>query len=160
LILRNQPTSDKDVIRFQQEELGAATGDTLVADISAFPSPNGQTWEYPNWTDVDWLQSRQACFDKWRSIRETAFREGINKHNPDVVVFCGTTPELGMNLIPTWERIAEGKFDQGVPGEKVFLFRRTEDTLFVVMRHPVARNLPTGYFERVAHFIAEHRPKA
>ena len=154
LLARNERDDKATMLANQREQLGSLAGDTCLAELLPLPSPDTETWNYRDWSDLPHLVSRQKYITRMLRPRADALQKKCAAIRPKVVIFYGLELAGGTSLLPSWSRIAGGWFDQAIAEEKILLSRRNAHTVFFVTRHPV--NESDDYFSRIGKFLGEN----
>jgi hypothetical protein len=130
-----------DVLRFQVEAFGKAEGHYCVADVSQISCPSEKDWKLGP-TGIGWLETKKAYKARIVERRCALFKALLNSCKaPSLVIFCGGNEDLWHRIAgaeKTWERLP-------LPGscqvqwsrkQAEILWRRNENTLFIIMPHP------------------------
>ncbi|HEY0069240.1 MAG TPA: hypothetical protein VGE04_04645 [Chloroflexia bacterium] len=144
------PTPE-DIRTYQKAELGRDGGRDCILELLPLPSPGLRYWRfYPEYGQehprLSYLGERATYTSHVAPIRIAHLRKRISEYRPRAVVFYGT------GYAYWWRRIAGLDFKPSRL-DKVWV-ARGEDTLYVIMQHPIARGLPSTYFDAVGRLIA------
>jgi len=150
LLAQGKADTDDAILSYQCSQLGATNGETCLMELLPLPSPNARDWNYDQWSTLAWLQSRNGYINEILARRENELRRQINEHKPRVVIFYGLKlPDR--SLLPSWSSIAGGHFQQAIEDEEILLWRENANTIFFLMRHPVAES--DEYFRKIGSFL-------
>ena len=141
------PTDIKGMRQFQKDHLGRENDSTCLLELLPLPSPGTNRWFYPQWTEIDFLKTREEYIKKMIPLRIGKLREQIRIHKPKFVV-C-----YGKGYAEHWEEIAGVTFRESPSG---FSWAKDGQTLFVNMKHPVAQGVTNQYFCDVGVFLKDH----
>lgn len=148
LIAQGKRASLADIKAFQRDKIGRQDQETCLLELLPLPSPSINTWHYDQWSNLPFLKNRetyrQYCFP-WRCAH---IRAQLLTHQPRVVVFCS------FGYKDLWQQIA---------GPKVLFIEdsgawvgKTDNTLFLITKHPTTIGIKNAYFEQVGAMIFEH----
>jgi len=151
LLAKGEADTENAILNYQCNQLGSTNGETCLMELLPLPSPNTGVWNYNQWSMLSWLRNRHSYFLKILSRREAGLRQKITEHKPQAVIFYGLVLPERKSLLPSWSSIAGGPFDQAFEKEKILLWRKNSETLFIVMRHPVAER--DAYFRRIGRWL-------
>lgn len=134
-----RPSMIDDVRAYQRDELGAASGGDCLLELLPLPSPGISDWHYSEWSDLDWLTSRETYRAELLPQRIERLRALFTEHEPKVVVF------YGMSYLEHWSEIAGSAF----PDDYRYAPRLTAGaTTFMVVPHPAAFGAKNALYAR------------
>ncbi len=145
LASKGLPSTTDDVRAYQRDQIGRKTGDTCLLELLPLPSPNVNNWNYNLWSGLHFLRDRKTYREYCVSWRAEHIRSRIKDHKPKVVVFMGQVYSdywhtiAGRNLIFT----DKGGFWAG----------SSEDTIYIITKHPASRGVTNAYFETIGKFL-------
>jgi hypothetical protein len=149
LTAEGKPAGREDIRDYQVSRLGRQGGSDCILELLPLPSPRLNKWIYHNaYKGLPYLDSREAYTRHVAPTRVKHLRECIAEYGPAAVIFYGS------GYAHWWRQIAGIDFTP--PGVDRVSAAFSEDTVYVVMRHPAARGLTGAYFETVGRFIAQH----
>lgn len=145
-----------DVQSLRKTEWTRSTSKSCLLELLPLPSPSVKTWNYGEWLCqecdsklADAFRTRPAYQRHFGKKRAQAIGQLIAKHRPRVVIFYGSR-------MKRWSEIAgfpwrDVRMDSALPAR----FRRSEDRLYAVVRHPAAHGLRNkdAYFQCVGERI-------
>ena len=132
-------STDPDTARvYQGTELGRARSNNCILELMPLPSPSIGHWMYGDHSTRRELRDRNTYLAQIAPTRVAHLRARIREHKPKAVIF------YSQHYQPWWEQIASAPFgDVGPAGVQMI---RTDDTLFVMTKHPTYRGVTTDYF--------------
>jgi hypothetical protein len=139
------PHDTNDVRVFQKNLLGRSEQDTSLMELLPLSSPNSNVWLYPKWTDFQLLKSRDMYRLKMVPLRLHGLKNLIKENQPSVVVFYGLSNE------EYWKKIIPVSLI--IEKEKDLKYANVENTLFLSIKHPVAKGLTNEYFQQIGEWI-------
>jgi hypothetical protein len=129
LIAQGKPDSPSAILDYQRNRLGTADGETCLLELFSLPSPNLATWNYADWSELPWLQSRNAYEQKVLSQRITLLHQRIDHYQPRVVIFYGD------GQLKHWRRImGNGNYPRPIPNR--LISHAYDNIKFFVTKHP------------------------
>lgn len=145
-----------DVQSFRKTKWARSTSKSCLLELLPLPSPSVKTWNYGEWLCqecdskfAEVFRTRLAYQEHFGEKRAQAISQLIAKHRPTVVIFYG-------NRMKRWSEIAgfpwrNVEMDSALPAR----FRRSEDRLYAVVRHPAAHGFRNkdAYFQYVGERI-------
>ncbi len=146
--------SDKhsnDIIHFQQTRLGSSKcpGITLL-ELFPLPSPGISSWNYGQWSDISFLNSRNSYKKAIKNDRIALLKGIIEEHHPKVIIF------YGLSYRRYWEQITSSVFIQDQ--ESKAFFSESENSIYALIKHP-ARGTSNSYLELVGKQLRERADK-
>ncbi len=137
------PTTEQ-VRQYQRSSLGRHGGENCLVELLPLPSPSMRHWIYGNNSKLEYLKNRKTYQEHCLPWRVEHLKQRIAEHLPAVVIFYGSSYR------EHWHRIAGVDFE--LDGE-VYL-GRNEFTVFVITKHPTAKEVTNDYFHRIGMMIA------
>jgi len=142
-----------DVKEFQSNQLGRLKSNNCIMEVFPLPSPNSKIFEYKNWTN-NFLTSRESYKTDIKDLRIKTLNKLVNKHTPEFVVFFSSNQEYQ----EYWSEISGIDFstisssDIETNGKKVLKAKiaKRNNTVFVVIPHPVYPGITNTYYQKVA----------
>ncbi len=152
ILARGEADTDDALLHYQRTQLGATTGETCLAELLPLPSPDRNTWHYPAWSELPWLQTRAAYEQKILSQRISMLRERIEHYRPRVVIFYGD------GQLKHWQRIIGAGTYQRPIADKLIAHERNGIAFFVTRHptHPDLRPTADNYFREIGQFFRDH----
>ena len=144
---QGRPNNIEAVRQFQKDHLGRENDSTCLLELLPLPSPGTNRWFYPQWSEIDFLQTREEYEKKMIPLRISKLRECIGIYKPKFVV-C-----YGVGYSDYWGEIAGVSFQKNPSG---FSWEKNGETLFVIMTHPVAIGVTNQYFHDIGVFLKEY----
>lgn len=137
-----RPIDKESVKKIQQYNWGHLDSDNLLLELLPLPSPNNDTWKYKDWSNIDYLQSREKYEDYIAGERIEYIKSKIQIHNPELVVFYTTSKDYHKY----WEQLIEIKATPKIiDGYKIQLHEN--NTRFIQVPHPNGvRGIPIKKF--------------
>jgi len=145
LVARGKPDSDDAILDYQRHHLGRAKGREYLAELLPLPSPSSTTWNYRDWSDLPWLQSRSHYQNHVLLGRAHSLQQKLEQSRPRVVIFYASSWHR------IWGIIARGAWTQAIQGQLMGMERN--GTSFYVTRHP--RTETDAYFRKIGSFLRE-----
>lgn len=133
----------QDIRDYQIRLLGRIDGETCLLELLPLPSPSTNQWIYAKCFDLPKLKSREEYKNYCLPYRISHLRQRISHHKPKLVVF------YGFNYLKHWQAIANVPLIHYPSLSPPIYIGCNNDTLFIVIKHPVARGVPNTYFEQV-----------
>ncbi|NBU05764.1 MAG: hypothetical protein EBT39_05395 [Sphingobacteriia bacterium] len=120
---------------YQSIELGSKNGETIIGELFPFSSKKLNDETSKNYFGL----SKKDYWEKFSIEREILLANQIEKYSPKIVVFYSTT------FNSNWKRIIE-RLDTNfnnlqTHSDLPFSYHKTSKTLFVIIPHPIARQL-------------------
>lgn len=143
LLGRGEPDLGGAILEHQRTDFGRMTGKTCVSELLPLPSPSIGAWHYADWSDLEWLKTREAYQNFMLLERACRLRDRVEEHRPPVVVFYGSSWHR------YWGMIARGGWSQAIQGRLMGLQRN--GTAFYVTRHPARES--DAYFREIGEFL-------
>jgi hypothetical protein len=143
-----------DVKDFRKTEWARSTSKSCLLELLPLPSPSANTWKYGEWVDqkcdsklADAFRSRSDYQSHFGETRAQAINQLIAEYRPRVVIFYGSRMKRWSEIAGfPWRNV---DMDSAIPAR----FRRREDRLYAVVRHPAAQGLNGAYFQSVGERI-------
>jgi len=139
-----------DLVRaYQAQKWGRYECEAAIFEMFALPVGNSQAWPYPDFTDAPFLKSRETYTNQLFDFRVNYLREKILCHQPERVIFYGTSYKN------RFEKIIQSAFmttDEN--GLYKTNFGKTD--CFLIF-HPTKKGITNAYFENVGRFISNRR---
>lgn len=154
LTAEKQPPTKGATRAYQRDMLGRAGGLDCILELLPLPSPGLGHWMfYPafaqKYSQLWYLRNRETYTQKVAPTRIAHLRARIEEHQPQAVVFYGSSYRYW------WEQIPGRTFEPSNLNK--VLVATKGPTLFIVMQHPTARGVSTSYFDAIGRMIAEAR---
>jgi hypothetical protein len=137
------------VREYQQKYLGRHTSNNCLLELLPLPSPSLRHWLYAQHSNLPCLRSREAYMTCYAQRRATHLQQRIQEFKPKAVIFYSVNP----TYISWWNSIAGVEFnEQFIGGDRMFI-GKNKQTVFAIVRHPVARGVKNEYFHQVGKII-------
>lgn len=149
LSARGKAVSTEHVRAYQKEHLGRHSSTNCLVELLPLPSPSVGHWLYNQYSKLPHLENRETYTNYYAPLRATHLRERIQTYKPKAVIFYSVNP----GYMYWWKLIADVEFKEVVAGDQLYL-ANNENTVFVIVRHPVARGVKNEYFHQVGKIIA------
>lgn len=117
----DKPDWVSNPVTYQRTKWLTENGETCLLNLLPLPSPNINTWNYDEWSDLSILRTRPSYISAVIDARINMIREAILNYQPKRVTF------VGVSNAAYWSRIQEG----------------IKDVEFDTMKHPAARGQST-----------------
>lgn len=140
LAFNDLPIGKEAVRSYQINKL--ATNDLALLELMPLPHKNLASWDHYH-IFRDKATYRVTVAPK----RISWLKSKIKENSPKAVIMYGTTPPYP----DYWLEITEGSL---TPRED-WAYKKTERTLYIVCKHPVARGITDSYFISIGEFIRE-----
>ncbi|MGD0003491.1 MAG: hypothetical protein ABSE06_04605 [Anaerolineaceae bacterium] len=135
-----------DLVRqYQKNDLGRIGKESCLIELLPLSSPRIKYWIMGSLTELKYLQEKSAYYKHCIPCRAEHIKKSIMEYRPKVVVF------YGLAFFKYWKDIAEVDFTEESP-DGIFL-GRAQDTVFIIVKHPVAFGIKNDYFHRVGKLI-------
>jgi hypothetical protein len=135
-----------DVRNYQIYELGRKDKETCLLELLPLPSPSINYWIYGKHSSLSYLCCKKKYIEYCIDKRINHISQRIKEYKPKVVVF------YGMGYEYSWRKIADFEFTTASEG---VLIGTNSQTVFAIVKHPVARGLTNEYFHNIGRLIAE-----
>jgi hypothetical protein len=143
-----------DVKDFRKTKWARSTSSSCLLELLPLPSPSVKTWNYGEWISPDCdsataelFQTQPVYQKRFGKIRAQAINQLIAEHRPRVVIFYGSRMKRWSEIAGfPWRNV---EMDSAIPAR----FRRRENRLYAVVRHPAAHGLNGDYFQCVGERI-------
>jgi hypothetical protein len=138
----------KDLIRnFQKNIFGRKNSDHCSLELLPLPNKksNDKDWLYKD-INIDFLKTRKDYENYLLPKRILLFKELINKHNPEIIIF------YGLGYLSSWEQISEVTFKRN-DDNKNLLFAKNGNKKFFVLPHPSTRGLTNNDWNKMGETI-------
>ncbi|MCM1564345.1 MAG: hypothetical protein NC238_00050 [Dehalobacter sp.] len=145
LASKGLPSATPDVRVYQRDLIGRKTGETCLVELLPLPSPSLNHWGYNLWSSLPFLKDRKTYRDYCVPWRAEHIRTRIEEYKPKVVVF------MGQGYSDYWHTIAGQKSSFTDKGG--FLAANSEDTKYIITKHPAAFGITNAYFETIGNFF-------
>jgi hypothetical protein len=138
---------DLDHIRdYQIYELGRKDKETCLLELLPLPSPSVNDWIYGKHSYLPYLCCRNKYIEYCVGKRINHISQRRKEYNPKVIVFYGMKYEY------SWRKIADVEVTTASEG---VLIGTNSQTVFAIVKHPVAKGLKNEYFHNIGRLIAE-----
>lgn len=145
-------TKIKEVKEYQLNHFLRDTSNSCSIELLPLPSPSMNKWIYKNHSDLPYLESRYIYREKFASDRANTIKQRILEHQPKFVMFYGIHPEY----VAWWEYIAGRTFTTIQITPKFSAdFLKSNSTIFVISRHPVAHGTTNEYWHQLGETISK-----
>jgi hypothetical protein len=154
LVARGMPARNENIIDYQRRHLGSRDGEICLAELLPLPSPSLKYWHYSKWSKLRWLENRERYYAHLLVPRAAGLARRIREHQPEVVIFYGTT------FLKTWSCISGATWAQAI--EQKLLHYSNGHTDFFVTKHPLDPALGSGrdsYFQEIGKYFHQNHPK-
>lgn len=141
------PNDIEAVRQFQKDYLGRVKDSTCLLELLPLPSPGTNLWFYSQWSEIDFLRSREDYKKMMIPLRIKYLRDRITVHKPKHVIF------YGLGYSDYWKAISGVSFRKDSAG---FSWADNGETLFISMKHPVAQGVTNQYFCDVGGFLKDY----
>ena len=154
LSAEGQDIIHKEQVReYQQKYLGRQTSNNCLVELLPLPSPSLGHWLYAKHSKLPCLRSREAYMTCYAQRRATHLQQSIHEFNPKTVIFYSVNPAY----ISWWKSIAGVEFEEKlIVGDRMYI-GKNKQTVFAIVRHPVARGVKNEYFHQVGKIIARYK---
>jgi hypothetical protein len=133
---------------YQAQQWGRYECEAGIFEMFALPAGNSQEWPYPDFTDASFLKSREIYTNHLFDFRVNYLHEKIRSHQPERVIFYGTSYKK------RFEKIIQSAFM--ATGENRLYKTAFGRTDCFLISHPTRKGTANAYFENVGRFIS-HR---
>ena len=141
LSMNSQPTNSQNLKDFQKDQFAREAGDICIMELMPLPSPGLVKWLYSQWSNLDYLRTRESYLRHVLPDRIKLIHSKIETFKPPFVIF------YGFSYKEYYEKIAGSRFHFDKENE---CYRyQNKDTFFLIMKHPVARNVNDQYFIKI-----------
>lgn len=144
LAAEGRPGDVTAVKTYQMEQLGRPDGETALLELLPLPSPSIGVWPYADWTGLPYLQTREKYRQTCIPFRVAHLGEMLLQHRPRVVVFYGISYRV------YYEQVTGVPFGEEAEGAE---WAAAGESLCVLVKHPAARGVSAGYFERIGQEV-------
>lgn len=134
------PSGREEVRRYQTRKL--ATDDLALLELMPLPHKSLSSWNHGNI-----FPTKSVYRESVAPQRIAWFKKQIEERRPKAVVMYGTTPPYP----DYWSSIAGEPFQTKDGWE----YRKTEKTIFIMCRHPVAHGVTDSYFFSIGNFLKD-----
>jgi hypothetical protein len=151
LIAQGKSDTHDSIMDYQRNCLGTSNGQTCLLELLPLPSPTTKTWRYGDWSNLEWLETREKYQQHMTLLRACFLARQIERHCPATVIFYGSTWHR------VWAAIAGGHWHQAI-NQKLMGFER-DNTAFFVTKHPADPKLGPrrdGYFREIGCFFRDN----
>lgn len=136
LNIRDSHNFDNGTIRdVQQNKWGQSDSDNALIELFPLPSPRHNDWKYNEWTNVDYLISREKYSEHILESRIDFIKEKIKSHKPKIVIFYSKTH------LHIWNKIVGQNFESSdiiLIGSNCISIIQKEGIYFVLTPHPAS----------------------
>jgi hypothetical protein len=144
LAAEGQDANVEAIRTFQRDHLGRQSGTTALIELMPLPSPSTSEWLYAS-AGIGIIGDRSSYSAAILDERIAAIRNLIAAHHPPFVVF------YGLKRRDVWSSIAGAPFVDQDAGQ--FAFHSTPETLFLMIKHPVAWGAKNEEYEAAGRFV-------
>ena len=123
---------------YQSTQLGRGSSNNCILELMPLPSPSIGDWMYGVCSTRPELRDRRTYLAQVAAAGVEHLRRRIHEHRPSVVIFYSQL------YLARWEQIAGARFSAAGPSGVQMI--KTNDTLFVMTKHPTSRGVTTDYF--------------
>ena len=149
LSMNSQPTNSQNLKDFQKDQFAREAGDTCIMELMPLPSPGLAKWLYSQWFNLDYLRTRESYLRHVLPDRIKLIHSKIETFTPPFVIF------YGFSYKKHYEKIAGARFHFDKENE---CYRyQNKDTFFLIMKHPVARNVNNKYFIKIGKLLKDQK---
>lgn len=152
LIAQGKADSPAAILNYQLTRLGATDGETCLLELFPLPSPKLAIWNYKDWSELPWLQGREAYEQKIVHHRIGLLRQKIDAGRPRTVIFYGD------GKLKHWRQImGAGTYARPIPDKLIAHVR--DDIAFFVIRHPADPKLGSeqdDYFREIGRYFRDN----
>ena len=149
LVARGRRDTDDGILEYQRFQFGSVAGRECLAELLPLPSPGSSAWNYRQWSNVPWLQSRCLYQNHLVLQRALGLQQKLEAHHPKVVIFYSSTWHR------IWATISRGVWSQAIKGK--LMGWDCGGTSFYVTRHPRAES--DEYFRQIGEFLNKKHGK-
>ena len=118
----------------QKNEWGQRKSKSLLIEMFPLPSPSINDWKYKEWSQLNFLNSREEYFEFIAEKRVEFIKCKIKKFKPKAVIFYAN------HLMKYWNLIIEDDFNSKAERRKInknyFRFIKKESTCFFQIPQP------------------------
>lgn len=147
----------EEVKVFQSNHLGRKKSNNCLLEILPLPSPSAGTFKYNEWTNLDFLTSRENYEKEMKQVRVQKLKELIAHNKPKCVIFYSSSPKY----IEYWSEISNINF-MGIKNVEIenrngksynSKFGNFNNTCFTIIHHPTYTGLSNNYFKKVGELL-------
>lgn len=139
------PTTEQ-VREYQKKTLGRLDNETCLVELLPLPSPSTSHWLYAQHSQLSYLVNREKYKQKFLAWRIAHLQQRIKEYKPKAVIF------YSFSYQDYWRQIAEQDFVTEFDGAR---FNHNKETVFAMIKHPVAHGVTSEYFYKVGKTISE-----
>ena len=145
-------TTVNQVKAYQRDKFLRQDGDTCSIELLPLPSPSMSKCIYGTHSSLETLSTRAHYRSAFAQHRAVAIKEKIELYCPKLVMFYG----LHAEYVKWWQYIAGEDFTEvQISPEFNVSFAQSEQTTYVISRHPVAHGTTNEFWHKLGHKIAE-----
>lgn len=134
---------------YQRDRLGTGTGETCLLELLPLPSPSTRHWFYKDYSDLPYLQSREAYMAHFAPMRAAHLRACVEQHKPKAVVFYS----FNWWYRQWWQQITPVPYARISTPDSDILKAATPTTTFLIVKHPVTVGVTNHYFETAGKLL-------
>lgn len=140
------PVDTETVRSFQRDNLNS---DLTLLELLPLPAPSIGHWFYKE-TGIPDLKTRGSYREAFANKRGQALHDLVHLHRPKAVVF------YGLSYAEYWKAIVgvDSFCSADVDGQE-YLYTKSGDTNFLILKHPAARLMSNAYFETIGQRLRE-----
>lgn len=144
---------------YQALKFARTESDECLLELYPLPSPGVNKFNYSEWSEIPYLNSRGKYKDFLRNTRTEKIKSLMATHKPSVVIFYSSSQEY----TNAWSDISNTNFAEivgdiveGTNGKRLVIKSAKQGkTLYIVTHHPVYRNLNSNYSEKIGALIRD-----
>lgn len=139
-----------EISQYVAQNWARAASDNCLLELFPLPSPSVAEWSYSEWSDADFLRSREKYYDEFRAQRVEGIRALIQHYRPRAVIF------YGRSRLPRWSEIAGFRWRDvaDIRSDKP-LIHQQDQTCYCVVPHPAARGTTSESFLQAGRMLRE-----
>lgn len=147
LCIQGKSPSIQDIRDYQSAYLGRSDAETCLLELLPLPSPSINHWIYSDCFDLPELSDRKKYECHYIPQRKAHFQQQISQYKPKLVIFYGT------KYLHYWQCIVNIPL---IYCSSLGIHVGCNDhTVFIVIKHPVARGVPNTYFDQVGQIARQ-----
>ncbi len=136
----------QQVREYQRDYLGRPTADHALLELFPLPSPSTNQWIYSNCSDLPYLGHRDHYRTFVAPFRVAHLQSQIQTRRPPYVIFYS----FGYR-VSYWEKIAGVRIKENP--DLGCALGRNNDTMFMIIKHPATRGIPSDYYHSIGRFL-------
>jgi hypothetical protein len=135
---------------YQKTQLGRWGASHCLLELLPLPSPSIKKWLHKQYPTLTFLKTRETYREHLAALRALHIKARIEEYKPSAVVFYGFDKWYCL----WWKQIAGVEFSTTTIGTNVYHTGSNDQTLFVIVTHPVTWGITKDYFHQIGNDIA------